>query len=283
MQVLPVKFESILRAPDLTFGPLILKVDSDLRRFRKLARFSAAQGAGCLAVVESPPGQGKTTAVYAASVLLKSEFSPVLAVPAQVPLPLREIPKWLNDHLPTQTDKVTLVLIDGRESSDDEQGLRDVMGALNSLVRGRPDLIFVWPTTDPAWRERLVQTARDFGSVSFCPADAVFPIAGPAKSQWPEAVSLILDQLNSSWDEFGINEASANELVAEHRTLGEFFTAINQVRVDQEDLAEDVTGLPEVVFVVSSHSPGRQPRSPTTESGDIPRAHGRGHRLGKAI
>lgn len=255
MQVLPTKFESILRTSSLSFGPLIVKVDSDLQRFRKLTRFNAAQGAGCLAVIESPPGQGKTTAAYAATVLMKDNFHPVLSVPPLISLPLREIPKWLAANLPKQTsDHTTLVLIDGRESTDDQQGLRDVMGALNNLVRGRPDLLFVWPTTDERWRDHLVATAREFGSASFCPDDAVFGVDGPAKSQWIEAVGLILDQLGSTWDEFGVNESSAAELLPSHSTLGEFFTAINQIRVDQEDFAEGVTGLPEVVFVVSSHS-----------------------------
>jgi hypothetical protein len=65
----------------------------------------------------------------------------------------------------------------------------------------------------------------------------------------------MLDQLNSSWDEFGVNESSAAEVAKQHKTLGDFLTAINQVRVDQEGVAENATGLPEVVFVASSHSP----------------------------
>lgn len=255
MQVLPTKFESILRTPALSYGPLILKVDTDLRKFRKLVRFNLAQGAGSLAVIQSPPGQGKTTAVYAASVLLRNEFQAVFPVPPLISLPLREIPRWLAENLPKQVaEKVTPVLIDGRESTDDEQGLRDVMGALNNLVRGRPDLLFVWPTTSEAWRDQLVATAREFGSESFCPSDGSFSVEGPDREQWVEAVGLILEQLGSTWDEFGVNESSAAELIGGYDTLGEFFTAINQIRVDQDDFSESVTGLPEVVFVISSHS-----------------------------
>jgi hypothetical protein len=254
MQVLPTKFESILRTPNLAFGPLILKVDSDLRKFRKLVRFNSAQGAGSLCVIESPPGQGKTTAVYAASVLLREDFQPVLAAPPLLALPLRDIPKWLSENLPTSGGRVTPVLIDGRESTEDTQGLRDVMSALNNIVRGRPDLLFIWPTTSADWRDQLVTTARDFGSQSFCPDDGVFAVDGPDRSQWVEAVTLILDQLGATWDEFGVNESSAAELAPTHQTLGEFFTAINQIRVDQEDFSDSVTGLPEVIFVISSHS-----------------------------
>ncbi len=136
MQVLPTKFESILRTESLSFGPLILKVDTDLRRFRKLTRFNSAQGAGCLAVIESPPGQGKTTAAYAATVLMKDDFHPVLSVPPSISLSLRGIPEWLAANLPKELSRrTTLVLIDGRESTDDEQGLRDVMG-LSTSSRG---------------------------------------------------------------------------------------------------------------------------------------------------
>ncbi|MFJ6670822.1 hypothetical protein ACIQMJ_06895 [Actinosynnema sp. NPDC091369] len=255
MKILPTKFESILRDNALQFSPLIIRVDSDLKKFAKMERFNRAQGAGSLSVICSPPGQGKTTAAYAASILLKDTFLPVVAVPPQFSLPLRNITDWLSVNLPQQPqDRTTLVLIDGRESTDDDQGLRDVMAALNNLVRGRPDLLFVWPTTDEAWRDRLVKTARSFGSLSFCPNHAVCAIDGPDRSQWVEAVGLILDQLGSNWDEFGVNESSAGEMTKSHTTLGEFFTAINQVRIDQEDGVDNVTGLPEVVFVVSSHS-----------------------------
>jgi hypothetical protein len=254
LQILPTKFESILRIGRLNFAPLIMKVDNDLSRFSKCARFNKAQDAGTIAIVCSPPGQGKTTAAYAATVLLRETFNPVLSVPPLISLPLRDVPNWIAENLSKEVSaRSTLVLIDGRESTDDEQGLRDVMGALNNLVRGRPDLLFVWPTTDESWRDRLVATARGFGSESFCPSHGVFSIDGPARSQWVEAVSLILEQLGSSWDEFGINEQSAREIVEDFSTLGDFFTAINQIRIDQEDVSENITGLPEVVFVVSSH------------------------------
>lgn len=254
MKSLPTKFESILRSDTLNFSPLIVKVDDDLVKFRTLVRFNTAQEAGSLAVVCNPPGQGKTTAAYAATVLLKDHFLPVKSVPPPLSLPLRSIPAWLAENLPDRGNRTTLILIDGRESSDDEQGLRDVMGALNNVVRGRPDLLFVWPTTDPSWRDRLVSVARSFGSQSFCPPSGVFAIQGPSRDQWIEAAALMFDQLNSSWDEFGVNESSAAEIAKTQPTLGDFLTAINQIRVAQDDAAENVTGLPQVVFVVSSHS-----------------------------
>ena len=164
MKTLPVKFESILRNEALRFNPLIVKVDADLARFRALVRFNQAQGAGSLAVICAAPGRGKTTATYAATVLLNEQFLPVKSVPSAMHLNLREVPKWLGANLPDPSPRTTIVLIDGRESTDDEQGLRDMMGALNDLVRGRPDLLFVWPTTDEQWRDQLVATARSFGS-----------------------------------------------------------------------------------------------------------------------
>lgn len=254
MKIFPTKFESILRDDSLKFAPLIVGVDSDLRRFRSAARFNRAQGAGSLSIICNPPGQGKTTAVYAASVLLRDIFLPVKSMPAAHVVKLRDTPEWLNKNLPNKSDKISIILIDGREKTDDDQGLRDMMGAMNNLVRGRPDLLFVWPTTDEAWRDHLVETARAFGSQSFCPDSAVFSVDGPAKNRWLEVASLMLEQLQSTWDEFGINEASAEEIAKNEETLGDFLTKLNRVRIEQDDHAEEVTGLPEVVFVVSSHS-----------------------------
>lgn len=256
VKVLPVKFESILRTDRLKYMPLILPVNDDLRSFRHLVRFAKGQEAGTLAILYGRPGTGKTTACYAATSILHDEFAPVLSVPPRIALPLREIPQWLSENLPDRGEKTTLVLIDGRESTDDDQGLKDVMSTLNNLVRGRPDLLFAWPTTDSAWRDRLLSTARSFGSTSFCPENGVIHIEGPSRSQWIEAASLVIDQLGSNWDEFGINESTAEALAADTKieTLGDFFTEINRIRTEQDAFAEDVTGLPKVVFVVSSHS-----------------------------
>ena len=255
MQPLPVKFESILRDDTFEFAPLIVKVDADLAQFRRAHRFNGSQMAGSLCVISSPPGQGKTTSVYAASSLMADRFDHVLSVPSSTELPLRDIPEWLHKHLPKKSSKCIPVLIDGRESTDDTQGLRDVMAALNNMVRGRPDLLFIWPTTDEDWRNQLTETARRFGSTSFCPDRNVFSVSGPERSQWSEVVRLALDQLDSSWDELGINEASATELAKDYETVGDFLTGVNSVRVEQEDIADSATGLPKVVFVVSSHSP----------------------------
>lgn len=238
----------------MNFGPLIIPVNEDLARFRRASAFNKAQDAGSMAVICSPPGQGKTTSVYAAASLIHTHFNPVLSVPPLASLPLRDIPKWLQDNLPVQSAKATLVLIDGREKTDDEQGLNDVMSSVNNAVRGRPDLQFVWPTTDTNWRDRLVAAARKFGGQSFCPDQSVFAVKGPAKSQWLEAVELVMDQIGSNWDEFGINRQSAEVLLEQYSTLGDFLTAINSIRVDQEAIIESAAGLPEVVFVVSSHS-----------------------------
>lgn len=254
MQALPTRFESVIRGSALNFSPLIVRVDSDLLNFHKLRDHNAAQGAGSLTIIWGKSGTGKTTATYAAAVLMHDKFNAVLEVPAPHLVALRELPSWLGTHLPKPTRKITPVLFDGRESTDDQQGLRDLMAAMNNIARGRPDLLFVWPTTDEEWRDALVATARRLGTKSFIPEEAVFKVDGPAKGQWVEAVNLMLDQLESSWEEIGINEESANLLLDSSETLGGFITSINQVRSAQTIAAEEAVGLPEVVFIVSSHS-----------------------------
>ena len=60
---------------------------------------------------------GKTTSVYSVSVFLKDKFNSVLAVPPEIDL--RNVMTWLQENIPAKSVKITPILFDGREVTDD--------------------------------------------------------------------------------------------------------------------------------------------------------------------
>lgn len=113
------------------------------------------------------PGSGKTTALYTAAALLPDLFGPVLTLPATIQV--REVSAWLNANLPAPDGRALIVRIDGREASDDQVGLKQLVSGLNQQLRERSDVIVCWPTVDGGWRDELVTLARKIGGHGLCP------------------------------------------------------------------------------------------------------------------
>lgn len=94
-------------------------------------------------------------ATYPAATFGAEAYEAVLLVPHDVPL--REVPRWLDENLPGPSAKARLVLFDGREVTDDAVGLKQLIVSLNQMLRRRPDVIFVPPTNSRT-------TARERGA-----------------------------------------------------------------------------------------------------------------------
>src|SRR5450755_1994028 len=118
---IPIRFENILTSPALEPAPLLIGVEHDLQFFDRLRRRAETQQSGVLAFPLGESGDGKTSAVYTAAALLPDLFGPVFPVPATVQV--REVAGWLSQNLPQQRGRATIVLMDGREASDDHVGL----------------------------------------------------------------------------------------------------------------------------------------------------------------
>jgi len=248
---IPIRFENILASPALEPTSLIVPVEDDLQYFEQLRRRADVQGSGVLAVPGGDSGAGKTTAVYAASALMPDRFEPVVAVPPTVPL--RDVMVWLTEHLAVAQRRATLVLLDGREASDDKIGLKQLMSGLNQLVRGRPDLIVCWPTVDDEWRDDVYGLAQTIGGGGLAP-EGFEALRGPDSSMWMDVLDRILIQLDHTRDDLALDDAFIQAAAAEETNIGRFLLRISTAiaaRVDQVQLSKR---LPKVVFVVTSIS-----------------------------
>src|SRR5262245_30970510 len=127
---IPNRYESL----EILFGqevrPLIVPIDVDLRQLSALRDRSRVQNGGILAFVLGPTGIGKTTTIHAAAIHMPDDFAPVIKVPPEIDL--RDANAWLTENLPPPAGrKSQIVLFDGREISDDDVGLRQLLSGLN--------------------------------------------------------------------------------------------------------------------------------------------------------
>lgn len=249
---IPTRFEHILGDEQLSSTPLIVKVERDMKQFEILRRTTEIQGGGILAFLSGLSGCGKTTSVWSASINMADRFELVTVVPNTVPL--REITTWLVDNLPPKGAKSILVLIDGREASDDTVGLRQLMSSLNQFLRNRQDVIACWPTTDDDWKRELITLARTIGGSSLSPASADVRIAGPSKGMWDEVLERLFIQLDQRLEDLGMSSEYIEDAISKSETVGDFLAKVRDGVAERVNVLQIANDLPEILFVVTSTS-----------------------------
>jgi len=248
---IPIRFENILTSPALEPAPLLIGVEEDLQFFNRLRRLAETQQSGKVAFPLGESGNGKTSAVYAAAALLPDLFEPVFVVPASVQV--REVGAWLAANLPPQKSRATIVLMDGREASDDHIGLKQLMSELNQLLRGRPDLIVCWPTVYSEWRDELVELARTIGGRGLCP-DGFDGFSGPPQDVWPEILERILIQLDHNLDDVALEQSYVDGVAEKESNVGRFLEVISGAIAERVDDVQLTRRLPRLIFVITSTS-----------------------------
>ncbi len=250
---IPTRFEHFLNQK-VNPTPLILAVEEDLQAFNRLRRKADVQQGGLLSFLVDPSGAGKTTAVYSASSLLPDRFAPVVSVPHSVPL--RGVPEWLRGNLPAGDGRSIPLLLDNREASDDTVGLGELMAALNGLLRSRPDVVALWPTTNDKWRIELRSVAERIGGHSLVPSGADLAVQGPAEDRWPDVLERLLGQFDQRFEDLALDAGTIERFQADPDVLsvGVFLERVRDAIAERVDEVQLAKGLPQLVFVVTSGS-----------------------------
>jgi len=233
---------------------VLIGVEDDLRFFDRLRRRGEVQQSGVIVFPFGESGTGKTTAVYTAAALLPDLFEPVFAVPATIQV--REVHAWLNANLPASTDRSRLVLLDGREASDDEVGLKQLVAGLNQLLRTRPDVIVCWPTVDDDWRDELVKLARKIGGKGLAP-DGFESFSGPPQDDWIEVLERILIQLDHTLDDVALDATFVRTAADTETNVGRFLEHVGTAIAERVDEVQLTRRLPQLTFVITSTQAAR--------------------------
>lgn len=248
---IPNRFESMQEAFGQEIRPLIVPIDADLHLLQALRDRARVQNGGLLCFVLGSTGVGKTTAIHSAAVHMPDTFAPVVKVPPEIRF--RDVAGWLTANLPAPIgSKATLVLFDGRELSDDDVGIRQLLSALNQLLRRRPDVLFCWPTTDAEWHASLRKTAETVGGANFVPRESDVMVSGPPTGEWPTVLERLLLQFGKTYDDVGLAQDLVGKFCAESKTIGDFLTQVGLVIADRITKTRTIKRLPQLVFVITS-------------------------------
>jgi hypothetical protein len=247
---IPNRFESVLVDSRFNYSALLTQVEEDLNKIESLANLIRIQNGGILAFLIGLSGIGKTSSVYSASVFLRNKFDDVVAVPSEIAL--RDAMAWLQLNIKPRSEKISLILFDGREVTDDSVGLKQFISSLNQLLRKRNDLLFLWPTTDSEWHSELRTTAEKIGGNNLAPKNSDIYIKGPPKDDWLTIFERLLIQLDLTPQESGLDKDFILSKVQSNSSIGDFLGSLSGEFAARITLKREELGLPEVLFVVSS-------------------------------
>jgi hypothetical protein len=248
---IPNRFESMQEAFGQELRPLLVSVDKDLNSLNALHDLAKVQNGGLLCFIRGSSGVGKTTAIHSAAVNMPEVFTPIVNVPTEIKF--KDVVEWLNANLPAaDSAKSTLVLFDGRELSDDDVGLRQLLAALNQLLRRRSDVLFCWPTTDDDWHAKLRSTAEKVGGQNFVPKASDINIAGPPCDKWSTVLERLLLQFGKTYDDVGIAQDLVRQYCENSLTIGDFLSRISSVIAERITKTRTMKRLPQLLFVITS-------------------------------
>ena len=248
---IPNRFESLQEVFGQEIRPLIVPIDSDLRLLNSLRDRAKIQNGGLLCFILGPTGIGKTTTIHSAAVHMPNAFTPIISVPAEIRF--RDVVGWLSVHVPSpDPTKSTLVLFDGRELSDDDVGIRQLLSTLNQFLRRRPDVLFCWPTTDSEGHAQLRNIAETVGGANFAPKESDLQISGPPPGEWPTVLERLLLQFGKTYDDLGLAQDLVGQFCAESATIGDFLTRVGLVIAERITKTRTLKQLPQLVFVITS-------------------------------
>jgi hypothetical protein len=249
--LIPNRFESLEEVFGQEVRPLIVPIDADLQALNGLRDRARVQNGGILVFLLGPSGIGKTTAVHSTAIHMPDDFSGVVKVPPEVML--RDTGAWLNANLPPRTgNKTTIVLFDGREISDDDVGVKQLLSGLNQILRKRSDILFCWPTTDDEWHRHLRSLAEKVGGSNFAPKEGDHVVVGPPTEEWPTVLERLLMQFGKTFDDVGVATDIIGRFCAEEQTIGDFLKRVGGVVAERVTKTREMKRLPQLIFVVTS-------------------------------
>jgi len=149
-------------------------------------------------------------------------------------------------------NKKYILLLDGREISDDEVGISQFITSINQMLRRRKDIICCWPINDLLWRQTIYSLTHKIGGLSLLPEQAQIVISGPSKDMWELCLEKILNQLYVNIGDLGLDKSIVLNKIDESSTIGEFLHRTSLVFAERITKVQKIKNLPEIAFVISS-------------------------------
>ncbi len=249
---LPTRYEPLVR----TFGDkannTFVSSDSDMAKLKKVVASVQSSGQGKILFLSGRSGLGKSTFIHSLEMYIPDYVSKVIRVPLPHDLPLAEIPAFISKQ-PITPQKITVVNFDGREAPlFDEDEYKTFLGALNSVLRSRSDLLLIWPVNDSNFATKVVGLLSMVGGKSMFASEPIIPLEGLKKQSYMLALEKILQVANWKLEDAAIGEDEVNSLIANEQTVGDFLDSLQQLIVSRFETDKMGVQFPTLSIIISS-------------------------------
>lgn len=251
-RVIPTRFESLRATFQDQVPTILVRVEEDIERFARIGLQIQAARQGKLVFLFGDSGSGKTTACYSLPIFLPDYFSAEYTLPPPYELQHGDIPKYIANSIPKNRN-ITVVSIDGRETPDiDPDVFRSLLMQLNRLLRDRPDLLLVWPVTDPNFANRAVTALRQFGGHSAFTTDPIITLKGVPREQFTTVLEKMLHVAGWNLQDAAVTWEEVKDLAQSAHNIGTFLDRVQALVAQRTSLENLGIVLPTLVFAVSS-------------------------------
>jgi len=251
---LPTRYEPLVN----TFGErakmTFVQADKDLEAAKRFMASAESSGQGKILFLNADSGTGKSTFVHSLEIFLPDRVESVVRLPQPHELAVVDIPGYLA-RLP-KTKRFTVVNFDGREAPYfNEPEYQTFLGALNGVLRVRPDLLVMWPVTDVEFSRKLVMLLEKVGGKSAFGIQPTYQLAGLQKDKFALVLEKMLQVANWRLEDAAISTTEVETLIEDSGRVGAFLDSLQQLISQRFDLGSMGIEFPTLIIAISSSEP----------------------------
>lgn len=251
---LPTRYEPLERVFGDKARTTFLSPDEDLEVVKRLLTSAESSNQGKILFISAQSGSGKSTFVHSLEVFLTDKVESVIRLPLPHELSVSEIPAYVSRIPPSK--KYNILNFDGREAPHFEKAeYQTFLGSLNSLLRYRPDIIIIWPVTDPSFSEKLIKILNTVGGKSAFGPISQHQLHGISKNRFHLVLEKILQVANWQLEDAAISYAEVEEIANKSERIGVFLDNLRDTITERFDTSHLGLKFPTLVISVSSNDP----------------------------
>jgi energy-coupling factor transporter ATP-binding protein EcfA2 len=251
---LPTRYEPLTNAFGDKAKMTFVLGNDDISAAKRFIAAAESARQGKLLFVSAESGAGKSTFVHSLEIFLSDKVQSVIRLPPPHELEVAAIPGYLA-RLPV-APKFTIVNFDGREAPYfNEPEYQTFLGALNGVLRQRPDLLVFWPVTDEGFAQKLIALLQKVGGTSAFGLNPLYKLVGVVKEQYQLVLEKILQIANWRLDDAAVSTTEVDTLVQENERVGAFLDSLQRLIAQRFDVGGVGVAFPTLTLVISSGEP----------------------------
>lgn len=227
---LPGRFEKLKEFSQdagCDLSSVIQRVEEACSEVETLIREVDTSGLGRLLILHGPSGSGKTTFLKGLTYFF--ENIDVIEIPKTIPIV--SVADWIDNDSIHRSPHRLYIVHDRDNPNESESDLRECFEALRSFFRtSKGEILVVWPITKRESADQIAEIAWDIGRDSLLGTrDKVYDFVGLQQEAFFDVADITTRALNNgeSLEAFGIARTTAESLIRESDTIGEFYLRLN--------------------------------------------------------